>query len=157
MKKALPVVLTMILIYMAASAQEIITTKHISSADGLSNDFVLSLATDGQGHLWVATEAGVNRIAGKTCQPFLASEWITGRRITALYWYDEAELMLIGTERGLTIYNPANGKIQKLTTNEGLVQSSINAIAKGDGGVWLAYGNGQVQMLNGKTFHTRNS
>ena len=50
-------------------AQVISYTDHISSADGLSNDFVVSLAIDGQGHVWVATEAGLNRIAGKTCIP----------------------------------------------------------------------------------------
>ena len=59
---------------LAALGQAVSATKHISSADGLSNDFVLSLAVDKQGYVWAGTEAGVNRIAGKTIQPFLTSE-----------------------------------------------------------------------------------
>ncbi len=139
---------------LAALGQAVSATKHISSADGLSNDFVLSLAVDKQGYVWAGTEAGVNRIAGKTIQPFLTSEWTKGR-ITALYWYDEAGLMLVGTERGLTVYNPAGGLTRQLTFDDGLVRSSINDIAKGDGGVWLAYGNGQVQLLNGLTLRVK--
>jgi signal transduction histidine kinase/ligand-binding sensor domain-containing protein/DNA-binding response OmpR family regulator len=149
----------------AASAQTISATKHISSADGLSNDFVLRLTVDGQGHVWAATEAGVNRIAGNTSHPFLMSERLrvgehnsgikTMGRITALYWYDEAGLMLVGTERGLTVFNPADGLTRQLTARDGLIRSSINDIAKGDGGVWLAYGNGQVQMFNSQTLRLK--
>lgn len=158
---------------MVASAQEVNFTKHISSADGLSNDFVISMAIDGKGYVWVGTEAGVNRIAGKTYRPFTSLHYppmngdkmvdITGLRITALYWYEEGGLMLIGTERGLTIYDPTDGRTRHLTADDGLVQSSINYITKNNGhkqewsdmGVWLAYGNGQVQMLNTNTFQAK--
>ena len=88
---------------MVASAQEVNFTKHISSADGLSNDFVISMAIDGKGYVWVGTEAGVNRITGKTYRPFTSLHYppmngdkmvdITGLRITALYWYEEGGLL----------------------------------------------------------------
>lgn len=38
--------------------------KHISSQNGLSNDFVLDMAIDQQGCVWVATEAGLNKWVG---------------------------------------------------------------------------------------------
>ena len=41
-------------------AQHVKVTKNISSADGLSNDFVTRLAIDGNGFVWAGTEAGVN-------------------------------------------------------------------------------------------------
>ena len=41
-------------------AQDYAVTRRVSSADGMSNDFVTELAIDGQGYVWTATEAGVN-------------------------------------------------------------------------------------------------
>lgn len=135
-------------------AQEISLTGHISSADGLSNDFVVSIAVDGRGHVWVATEAGVNRIAGKTCQP-LPSEQLSGL-ISALCWHEASGSMLIGTERGLTIYNVTTGTMRELNAGDGLVMSSINDIADAsDGGVWLVYGNGQIQHFDCNTLATK--
>ena len=121
--------------------------RRISTADGLSNDFVLSLDIDGQGHVWVATEAGVNRIAGKSCQPFPINNNLEGARITSLYWDAASAQMLIGTERGLSVYRPADGTTRWLNGKNGLVASSINHIAPAADGLWLAYGNGQVQKL----------
>ena len=129
-------------------------TDHISSADGLSNDFVVSLAIDGQGHVWVATEAGVNRIAGRVCQQLTATQ-LAGR-ITSLYWHEESACMFIGSEQGLTVYNEKNGQMRHLNGRDGLVMSSIDNIARAaDGGVWLVYGDGQIQHLDCTTLTTR--
>ena len=136
-----------------------VLNDHINSVDGLSNDFVISLALDGQGYVWVATEAGVNRIAGKTCQPFPTTEQVAGQRITALYWHEPSGQMFIGTEKGLTTYDPATGRTRELTAADGLVASSIDhitpvrtTVARGSGGdgsdVWLVYGNGRVQRFD---------
>ena len=127
----------------AAYAQMIGYTDHISSADGLSNDFVVSLAIDGQGHVWVATEAGLNRIAGKTCIP-MKEEPLDGL-ISALYWDEGSNNMLIGSERGLTVYNVNSRQTRHLNGKDGLKISSVNHIAKAaDGCVWLVYGDGQI-------------
>ena len=55
--------------------------------------------------------------------------------------------MLIGTERGLAVYNPTKGTTEILNAYNGLVKSSINNIASASDGVWLVYGNGEVQKL----------
>lgn len=135
-------------------AQVIGYTDHISSADGLSNDFVVSLAIDGQGHVWVATEAGLNRIAGKTCIP-LKDKPLDGL-ITALYWHEGSNNMFIGSERGLTVYNVNSRQTRHLNGKDGLMVSSVNHIAKAaDGGVWLVYGDGQIQHLDCTTLAIR--
>ena len=137
----------------AAGAQPTSYTEHIGSADGLSNDFVIALAIDGQEHLWVATEAGVNRIAGRTCQPLTATQ-LAGR-ITSIYWHEETACMLIGSEQWLTVYNEKNGQMRHLNGKDGLVKSSIDDIARAaDGGVWLVYGDGQIQHLDCTTLTT---
>lgn len=80
---------------MATAAQGLGVTRHISSADGLSNDFVVAQSIDGMGYLWVGTESGVNRIAGNTCRPMFA-EQLEGSLITALHWHAATGHMLIG-------------------------------------------------------------
>ena len=138
---------------LSVEAQEFYTSRHITSASGLSNDFVLSLEIDGNGYVWVATEAGVNRIAGNACQPFPSTEQVSGHRITALHWHESSGQMLIGTENGLTIYNPKLGTTRQLTDKDGLAPSSINDIVNTDNeDLWLIHGNGQISRLNGRTF-----
>ena len=126
--------------------------QRVTTADGLSNDFVVGLAIDGQGYVWVATEAGVNRIAGKMCQPFPQSALTDGQRITAIFWHAMTNQMLIGSERGLTVYRPATGTKCELTARDGLVASSIDCITMaGNDDVWLVYSSGQVQRLDCRT------
>lgn len=149
--------ITIIVWSLSVEAQEFHASRHITSASGLSNDFVISLAIDGNGYVWVATEAGVNRIAGNICQPFPLTEQVSGHRITALYWHEPSDQMLIGTENGLTIYNPKSGTTRQLTDKEGLAPSSINAIVNTDNeDLWIIHGNGQVSRLNGRTFQITN-
>lgn len=139
------------------AAQDYTVSRRISAADGLSNDFVISMAIDGDGYVWVATEAGVNRIAGKTCQTFSRSELTNGRRITSLYWHAESGQMLIGTDRGLVVYRLEDGRVKELTKNDGLIVSSIDDITEaGDKHVWLVYGSGQIQELSLTSFIVSN-
>ena len=142
---------------MSLFAQHVKVAKHISSADGLSNDFVVGLAIDGQGYVWVATEAGVNRIAGKMCQPFPQSPLTDGQRITAVFWHAATGQMLIGSERGLTVYQPSTGQTRVLTARDGLVASSIDCVATaGNDDVWLVYSSGQVQRMDCRTLRVTN-
>ena len=140
---------------MVVRAQVIGYTDHISSANGLSNDFVVSLAIDGKGHVWVATEAGLNRIAGKTC--IAMTDVPLDGLISALYWHESSNIMFIGSERGLTVYNEKSGRMRHLNAKDGLMVSSVDDIATAaDGGVWLVYGDGQIQHLDCTTLVTMN-
>ena len=74
-------------------------SRHVGMANGLANDGVLELAIDGMGYVWVATEAGVSRIAGSTC---ISLRWPDGsgpivQRVAALYWHEPTGQMMIGT------------------------------------------------------------
>ena len=141
---------------LSATAEDYGVTRRISSADGLSNDFVISMTTDGQGYIWVATEAGLNRIAGNTCIPLPNTPDLTEQRITALYWHQPTEHLLVGTETGLTIYSPKEGTSQFLNTNHGLASSSINDIVSAhDGGVWLVFGTGDIQHFDCSSLQKR--
>jgi len=54
---------------LTVTAQPLSVSKHISVDNGLSNNFVLDICTDSYGSVWVATESGLTRIAGKTVEP----------------------------------------------------------------------------------------
>ena len=76
---------------------------------------------------------------------------MTDHRISSLHWHEATSQMLIGTERGLTLYNPATGITRQLTADDGLKRSSIEDIATTGKDVWLVYGNGDVQRLDLQT------
>lgn len=136
-------------------AQSYEVTRRITAAGGLSNDFVVKLAIDGQGYVWAATEAGVNRIAGQTCRTFELGDWGSGLKITALHYDQASDQVLIGTENGLGIYHCPTGKMTFATAEQGLIDYSINDIAAAaQGGVWLVYGHGRIQHLDCTTLRT---
>lgn len=164
----------------AVSALDYTVSRRVSSADGLSNDFVTEITIDGYGYIWIATEAGVNRISGNSCQMFHVTDWppkdnfLTmmdntrllpgqeernkwGLKITALRYHKQTDCMLIGTELGLVVYDCKQGSMKYVSFNDGLVTSSIEDIAPSkDGGVWLIFGNGKVQYLDCKTYKLKN-
>ena len=154
------------------SAFDYSVSRRISSADGLSNDFVTEVDIDGYGYIWIATEAGVSRISGNSCQMFHVTDWppkdnfLTmmdntrllpgqeernkwGLKITALRYYKLTDCMLIGTELGLVVYDCKHGSMKYVSFRDGLVPSSIEDIVLcKDNGVWLIFGNGKVQHLD---------
>ena len=137
----------------AATAQEVKAAKHISTADGLSNDFVVRLAIDDDGYVWAATEAGVNRIAGSRSTVFKTSDDGKKEQCTALYYHHPSQQMLIATEGGrLNIYDCRKAEMSRMTKDDGLEGHNIRDIASAtDGCVWLVYGNGRIQKLNPTT------
>ena len=140
----------------SAFAQEYTVSRRFSSADGLSNDFVLCLAVDGQGYVWAGTEAGVSRIAGETCNAFPANDAVNGLAVSALYFDKPTGQILIAAGLGLTIYNPTSGKVQNLDQKDGLPPSTIVGITETTDGAWLVFGNGEVKRLNCRTLAITN-
>ena len=64
MKNLLTYLIISLSILQNLAGQATYNFKHISSQNGLSNDFVLDMAIDQQGCVWVATEAGLNKWVG---------------------------------------------------------------------------------------------
>ena len=134
-------------------------SRHVGMANGLANDGVLELAIDGMGYVWVATEAGVSRIAGSTC---ISLRWPDGsgpivQRVAALYWHEPTGQMMIGTELGLVLYHLASGETTLLNAEHGMMASSVEDISwASPDEVWLVYGNGEVQRMDvgRRTFKT---
>ena len=133
-----------------------IFSQRVSPVGGLSNYFVINLAIDGDGYVWVATESGLNRITGKWSNTIPTTENGSGQHISTLHHHAASGLMLIGLEDGLCAYDYKHGKMLRLGESDGLINYSIDDIAAAnDGGVWLIYGNGRVQHFNCNTLKAK--
>lgn len=82
--------------------------NHLTTADGLSQSYVFSIAQDEQGFMWIATQDGLDRYDGKTFVHYrhksddihsLADNFV--RKI----YIDKDNTIWVGTENGLSRYN----------------------------------------------------
>lgn len=122
----------------------------IDVASGLSNNYILSMALDGNGYVWAGTEAGLNRIAGHTVSVFRREQMGTANdKILSLFYDRHSNRMLIGTEQCLVVYDCMKGVFGHRFQGDELVNYSLVDIADDHRqGVWLIFGNGKVQHLD---------
>ncbi|MCR4852741.1 MAG: response regulator [Prevotella sp.] len=142
------------------SAQNLIARKRIDSSRGLSNNFVLCLTIDGHGFVWVGTESGLNRLDGGTCFTFYNDDsdpaGFKGNKVETLYYDKATDQMIIGSGRGLNIYDCKKGTFRGETTGDSLVFYVIeDIIPDNKQGAWLIYANGQIQHLDCKTHRVK--
>lgn len=133
--------------------------QNIGLRQGLSNGFVLDMVMDGQGFLWVATEAGLNRIAGQKCTMFTtANSHISHNECAGLY-YDKGSnsLWIHYKEGGLDVFDCKTQQFVPFGFAPGRYRGSVSDISgAADGGIWIAYNKGTLQHYDTKsrTFRT---
>ncbi|HEV2332295.1 MAG TPA: two-component regulator propeller domain-containing protein, partial [Gammaproteobacteria bacterium] len=107
---------------------------------------------DSDGNFWVATNAGLARLAGDALQQFTpASETKSVAQVQSIYEDREHDLWL-GT-RAFGVSRLWNGYTQRYTTTEGLGETLTWCVAPNysvghDGGTWVGTANG-VYLLKG--------
>lgn len=126
--------------------------KNYTTKDGLSNDFILSIAEDHSGVLWIGTREGLNRFADNTFKTFTRKDGLSRDYISALA-VDRRGTVWIGTSHGgMHIYR--DFKITHCTDKWGLTgQEDIRVLlrCRGDG-VWAGIrGSGLICIKDGKT------
>ena len=153
MKKVLIILVAMLVQAAVAAALDIRSSRQVDSTTGLSNNFVLSMASDGDGNVWVGTEAGLNRIAGKTVSVYRREQMGTDNdKILSLYYDSLGCRMLIGTEQQFLWYDCKSSTFCRDTHGDALAASGVACITSDHkGGVWLVYNNRVVQHLDCKT------
>ena len=85
-----------------------IQVKQLGQEYGLSSDFVMSMAKDKQGFIWVATEQGLNRFNGSQFISLYkrGTQSISGNDLNCLLDDPKEKKMWIGTQRnGLDVYD----------------------------------------------------
>ena len=73
--------------------------KFLDSSFGLSSDYVVDLAIDKMGLLWVATEDGLNRFDGDRFINYTKRDGLTGNELNCLLDDPKDNVMWIGTQR----------------------------------------------------------
>ena len=163
MRRIITTFLLIACIAATGTGQTYTVDKHIGIENGLSNNFILDLVIDKRGHAWVATESGLNRVAGKTVDVFnkhnmidKTNTGIISNEIRSLYYDQQTDRVLIGLEKGLSIFDCSTGTFVNLTRDNGLSSTGVNDVIRAhDGGAWLLMVNGTVQHINCTNYELR--
>lgn len=147
-----------------ATALGLTACKHLDTASGLSNNYVLSLAADGDGYVWVGTERGLNRVSAGCCIPYTdmgaeQTDVVRGNadKVTALFFCPVTNRLFVGTEQGLLLMDCMRQTfLTDATRGDRLVNYGIQDIAAAaDSALWLIYGNGALQLIDRRTLEVR--
>ncbi len=128
--------------------------SNIGLKQGLSNGFVNDMAIDGQGFLWIATEGGVNRIAGNKCSVFKTnnSDVSSDSYIGLLYDKATNAVWMLSKEGHIDIYHCKTQRIEHFCSEARMKGASVAAInVSSSGKIWIAYYNGYVQLYDQKS------
>lgn len=131
-------------------------------ADGLSNGLVQGMALDGQGFVWVATESGLNRVAGgkvttfKTSNSALRCDELVG----VCYHAKSNTVWVYGKNGMLDVFHCATQRFTHPRA-DGKALGDIAAVRHAsDGGLWLAHYGGDIHHMDpmtGKTWKIASS
>ncbi|MDE6143425.1 MAG: hypothetical protein K2F94_05055, partial [Muribaculaceae bacterium] len=113
--------------------------RHIGLKEGLSNSFILDMAVDGQGFIWLATESGLNRIAGENVTVFKKdnSGLVSDNLRSICYVEDRNELWISTRLDGISVYNCGTGVFRSIRKSDGLLSDAVIDVAmSADGGIW---------------------
>ena len=138
------------------SAKAEYTFQNIGLREGLSNEFVNDMVMDKQGFLWVATESGLNRIAGNRCTVFKTNNSNIGDDgFVGLYYHQPSNSVWMQFKNGtIDVFDCKTQTFKHLSHQKGMLQESVSAIhGASDGGMWIAFYSGDIQYYNVKT-HT---
>ena len=81
-----------------------------TSQDGLAGDNIQSICEGGNGAMWIASyNAGLSKLIGKEIQIFDNKSGLVSNTIKKLHYSKKYDVLFIGTEDGLTIYDEKNG------------------------------------------------
>ena len=122
-------------------------TRRLSTAEGLAEPVVWSLARAPDGRTWVGTNDGLSVFsAGRFTQV------LRGDQLPHPHAYNllaEADRIWIGTRRGLVVWR--NGKLETLPGLAPLASAQINGIVRGiDGALWFPTTEGLYRFEAGR-------
>ena len=135
-----------------AAIQSSYTFRHINAQKGMSNDFILDMAIDGQGFVWSATESGLNKWTGNGNIVYKENNsGLVSNELTSLYYDTSTNILWIGSkDAGISLFDCRTQQFQNMTTKkEGLSGNDISDIMPaGEQGIWIVYWSGNIDLYD---------
>lgn len=146
MRKVLLTLLLLLASWQASFSQ----TKNIGIKEGLSNEFVDDMVVDGQGFVWVATEWGLNRIAGNKCTVFNPNNSnISNNEHVGLFYHPQSNTIWVHSKDGRAdIFDCKTQTFSHFEVDGKVVYSIADICMAADSTIWLADYNGDVHHYN---------
>ncbi|MCC8114574.1 MAG: response regulator [Bacteroidales bacterium] len=115
--------------------------SHISVIDGLANNYVKDITQDGQGAIWIATEAGLSKIEGCEMNNFRNSNSdLPSDALNSLYYETvNNEILIVGKFPGMVAYDCALGKFHSVSCEALEEYNSLDCLAPAAEGqdIWV--------------------
>lgn len=160
MKRIILLTITLLL-QLVATAQQY-TTRQLDISNGLSSNYVTNITQDKDGHIWIATEEGLNKFHSNGFYTYYKkgnTGTITGNELNALLDDPADPVMWIGTQRdGLNAFDYRLHRFTSYRHNpkdpNSLITNDITHLSAAKGGnIWICtYWEG-VDLLDKQT-HT---
>ena len=123
-----------------------------SSIDGLAGNNVVAIAEDNDGNIWFGSNnGGLTRYKRGATKTFTKEDGIISNKITTLKYFKKYNLLCIGTENGLSVYNGqkfVSFKQQSIIPNQRFYITSFEA---GNDLIYVFTDDKGVYQLNIKT------
>ena len=101
--------------------------------NGLSSNSINDIVQDSLGFIWIATEDGLNRYDGSEFLKFRentgSNQYQIANNSAQRLAFKDPEELLIGTDKGLNVYNTRTGQMKLINQKDGLLNNSISSIS----------------------------
>ncbi|MCL1043422.1 EAL domain-containing protein [Shewanella marisflavi] len=117
----------------------VLKVDHYNVPEGLSQSTVTSIVEDEQGYIWIGTLNGLNRFDGTHFKHYFSNNnpsSLPSSFIRTLF-IDSNNRLLIGTEKGIAVYNKELDNFSKFTDIIELSESSIRTITESDESIYF--------------------
>ncbi|MEO8769795.1 MAG: histidine kinase [Ferruginibacter sp.] len=127
--------------------------QNLRQQDGLSAKEIRCLYKDNDGYLWIGTSNGLNRFDGAVIRQYKNTKYLNSLYINAILPISGNDSLIIGTRRGIRLFNKSTGEFISDTRFDTLNSEVISSIKQdGYNRIWIASGTGVWVFDKGKLF-----
>lgn len=131
--------------------------RHLNVDNGLSSNYVVDIAQDYQGFIWIATESGLNKFDGTEVTVYnTQNSALSSNELNTVYGDPSTRTVYIGTQRhGLCVYDCVSQQFTaRYNSQNGLLSSDVTDLSRAaDGGIWVTHYHLGVEHFDPKS-HT---
>lgn len=134
--------------------QDDLILKRMGVEQGLSNNYVMDIAQDNRGCIWIATESGLNKFDGREFTVYNRNNSpICGNEHNVLLSVPQDNTIWIGTQRdGISILDVGQRTFETLDVHNGLITNDVTDLKMAaDGGIWITHFHLGIDHYNRKT------